>query len=73
VLWLFWRWGLENYLPGLASNLDPPDLSLPRSEDYRHEPPVLIFCSHQSLAVVRLHNYDGVCFIHKTKISGISA
>jgi hypothetical protein len=27
-LWLFWRWGLMNYLPGLASNCDPPDLSL---------------------------------------------
>jgi hypothetical protein len=24
----FWKWGLENYLPGLASNCDPPDLSL---------------------------------------------
>jgi hypothetical protein len=24
-----------NYLPRLASNLDPPDLSLPSSEDYR--------------------------------------
>jgi hypothetical protein len=28
----FWRWGLENYLPGLASNCNPPDeLSLPSS------------------------------------------
>jgi hypothetical protein len=25
------RWGLSNSLPGLASNCDPPDLSLPRS------------------------------------------
>jgi hypothetical protein len=24
--WLFWRWGLLNYLPGLASNCDPPNL-----------------------------------------------
>jgi hypothetical protein len=23
--------GLKNYLPGLASNFDPPDLSLPSS------------------------------------------
>jgi hypothetical protein len=29
--WLFWRWGLKNYLSGLASNCDPPDLSLPSS------------------------------------------
>jgi hypothetical protein len=25
LLWLFWRWGLVNYLPGLNSNLDPPN------------------------------------------------
>jgi hypothetical protein len=31
--------GLMNYLPGLALNLDPPDLSLPSSKDYRSEPP----------------------------------
>jgi hypothetical protein len=24
LLWLFWRWGLENYLPWLASNCNPP-------------------------------------------------
>jgi hypothetical protein len=23
LLWLFWRWGLVNYLPGLTLNLDP--------------------------------------------------
>jgi hypothetical protein len=28
LLWVFLRLGLENYLPGLASNLHPPDLSL---------------------------------------------
>jgi hypothetical protein len=28
LLWLFWRWDLVNYLPRLASNRDPPDLSL---------------------------------------------
>jgi hypothetical protein len=28
LLWLFWRWGLVNYLLRLASNCDPPDLSL---------------------------------------------
>jgi hypothetical protein len=28
LLWLFWRWGLA---PGLASNRNPPDLSLPSS------------------------------------------
>jgi hypothetical protein len=26
--WLFWRWDLENCLPGLILNRDPPDLSL---------------------------------------------
>jgi hypothetical protein len=29
-LWLFWRWGPENYLSGVASNRDPPDFSLPK-------------------------------------------
>jgi hypothetical protein len=29
LLWLFWRWCLLNYLPELASNLNPPDLRLP--------------------------------------------
>jgi hypothetical protein len=38
-LWLFWRWGLANYLLGLVSKCDPPDLSLPNSWDYRVEPP----------------------------------
>jgi hypothetical protein len=30
LLWLFWRWGvgLAKYLLGLASNHDPPELSL---------------------------------------------
>jgi hypothetical protein len=23
LLWLFWRWGLTNYLPGLALNHNP--------------------------------------------------
>jgi hypothetical protein len=31
LFWLFWRWGLVNYLPGLASNLDLPSLRLPSS------------------------------------------
>jgi hypothetical protein len=29
LLWLFQRWSLENCLPWVASNCDPPDLSLP--------------------------------------------
>jgi hypothetical protein len=38
LLWLFWRWSLTNSLARLASNLDPPDLSLPSSWDCRREP-----------------------------------
>jgi hypothetical protein len=37
LLWSFWRWGLANHFPRLASTLDPPDLSLPSSWDYRSE------------------------------------
>jgi hypothetical protein len=37
LLWLFWRWDLANYLPGLAWKHASPDLSLPSSLDYRHE------------------------------------
>jgi hypothetical protein len=37
LLWLFRRWGLSNYLPRLALNCNPPDLSLPNSWDYRCE------------------------------------
>jgi hypothetical protein len=29
ALVIFWRWSLLNYLPQLASNHDPPDLSFP--------------------------------------------
>jgi hypothetical protein len=35
----FLRWGLLNYLPGLALYSDPPDLCLLSSQDYR--------CEHQ--------------------------
>jgi hypothetical protein len=28
---IFWRWDLTNYLPGLASNHDPPALSFSTS------------------------------------------
>jgi hypothetical protein len=31
LLWLFWRWGLVNFLPRLALNQDPANLSLPNS------------------------------------------
>jgi hypothetical protein len=30
LLWLFWRWGFRNYLPGLVLNWDPPDLKPPK-------------------------------------------
>jgi hypothetical protein len=35
----FLKMGLMNYLPRLDSNLDPPDLCLLSSYDYRPEPP----------------------------------
>jgi hypothetical protein len=38
---LWWGWGvgvLMNYLPGLAPNLDPPDLCLLSGQDYRCKP-----------------------------------
>jgi hypothetical protein len=34
----FWRKGLMNFLPGLASKDDPSDLNLLNSKDYSHEP-----------------------------------
>jgi hypothetical protein len=34
----FSRYGLENFLPGLASNGNPPDLCVLGSWDYRYEP-----------------------------------
>jgi hypothetical protein len=34
LLWLLWRWGSPDYLSRLASNCDPPYLSLQSSWDY---------------------------------------
>jgi hypothetical protein len=31
LLWLFWKWGLPNCFPWLASNRNLPSLSLPCS------------------------------------------
>jgi hypothetical protein len=36
VYWL--RWGLAKFFPELGWNLDPPDLQLPNSWDYRNVP-----------------------------------
>jgi hypothetical protein len=32
------RWGFPSFLPGLASNHNPPDLRFPSSWDYRRDP-----------------------------------
>jgi hypothetical protein len=39
LCWVFSRKSLVNYLPRLALNLNPPDLCLLNSWDYRREPP----------------------------------
>jgi hypothetical protein len=31
LLWLFWRWGLVNYLPRLALNCNLPNLTFPNN------------------------------------------
>jgi hypothetical protein len=38
LCWVFYREELENYLPGVALNHDPPDLCFLSSWDYRREP-----------------------------------
>jgi hypothetical protein len=39
LLWLiFGDGGFRNYLPRLALNHKPPDLSLPSTQDYKYEP-----------------------------------
>jgi hypothetical protein len=40
LLWLFWRWGLEDFFAWAGPlNYDPPNLSLPSSWDCRRELP----------------------------------
>jgi hypothetical protein len=56
LLWLFWRWGLLEYLPRFASNLNPLNLSLPSSWHYKHES--LVPGSHLGLVVIFFFIYD---------------
>jgi hypothetical protein len=59
---LFWKWGLMNYLPGLASNLNPPNPNLLSSWDYRHEPPVPGHDScFEHYCVLSIRTVSGTC------------
>jgi hypothetical protein len=67
--------GLDNFLPGLAENLNPSDLYLPSSWDYRHELPYQPLCydilnesykgtenpSHMSMRTVHFEGSAMVC------------
>jgi hypothetical protein len=53
LLWLFWRWSLKNYLPGLALNCNPPDLSLPSTWDYK--------CEYWHLAPLKMFSWTLMC------------
>jgi hypothetical protein len=66
LLCLFWRWGFANYFPKLASNHNPPNLSLPSSEDHRREPPVTsweIFFFFLEVLGMKLMLVRQVCYL----------
>jgi hypothetical protein len=48
------KWGLTNFLPGLASNRNPPNPSLPSSYYYRLEPLVLVLNCNFDVKVLSL-------------------
>jgi hypothetical protein len=56
LYWVFSRYRVANYLPRLASNHDPPDLCLPSSQDYKHEPLMPGIC--RFLCVLILNNEE---------------
>jgi hypothetical protein len=37
LLWLSWRWGLKNYLPGMASNCHPSVFQVARITGVSHK------------------------------------
>jgi hypothetical protein len=59
--------GLMNYLPRLASDHNPPDLSLPNCYSYRHEPLVPYFSNNfwcSSWSIFRnLFDLSLLCFL----------
>jgi hypothetical protein len=67
--WL--QWGLLNFLPGLASNCDPPDLCLPSSWDNRNDSLIpaskLFFIpAVVSFLPVRIHAFCSIPFCEYT-------
>jgi hypothetical protein len=59
----FWSWGFDNYLPHLALNYDPPELSFTSAYDYRLEQQrpgsFRDFCVRRALRISAFPSYLG--------------